>query len=140
VARGSAELLDKFGFLNRRLIQTVEERMHHARRDLVRYSPINALNRYQDRLELASVNVSRRRQHITNCIERLLAANNYKVKELKEKLYALGPDNVMARGFSVLRTLDGKIVTRAENLNVGDRVQALLRSGKITLKVESIEK
>jgi len=70
----------------------------------------------------------------------LLAANNYKVKELKEKLYALGPDNVMARGFSVLRTLDGKIVTRAENLNVGDRVQALLRSGKITLKVESIEK
>ncbi len=140
VARGSAELLDKFGFLNRRLIQTVEERMHHARRDLVRYSPINALNRYQDRLELASVNVSRRRQHITNCIERLLAANNYKVKELKEKLYALGPDNVMARGFSVLRTLDGKIVTRAENLTVGDRVQALLRSGKITLTVESIEK
>lgn len=140
VARGSAELLEKFAFLNRRLIQTVEERMHHARRDLVRYSPVNALNRYQDRLELASVNVSRRRQHITNCIEKLLASNNHKVKQLREKLYALGPDNVMSRGFSVLRTLDGKIITQAENLKVGDKVEALLRSGKITLTVESIEK
>jgi len=140
VARGSAELLDKFSFLNRRLVQTIEDRMHHARRDLVRYSPVNALNRYQDRLELASVNVSRRRLHITNRVEKLLVAGHHRLKELREKLHALGPENVMARGFSVLRTMkDGKIITRAENLQVGDKVEALLRSGKITLTVESIE-
>ncbi len=139
VARGSAELLEKFSHLNRRMMQSIEERMHYARRELTRFSPINALNRYQDRLELASVNVSRRRQHITNRVERLLANSTHRFCELREKLHALGPDNVMSRGFSVLRTGEGKIITRAQDLKVGDMVEALLRSGKVKLKVESID-
>lgn len=140
VARGSAELLEKFGFLNRRLSQTIEDRLHQSRRDLLRLSPVNALNRYQDRLELASVNVASRRMHITNRIERLLARSTHTFSELREKLHALGPDNVMKRGFSVLRTREGKIITRADDLKPGDTVEALLRSGKVILKVESVER
>jgi exodeoxyribonuclease VII large subunit len=139
VAKGSAELLEKFSYLNRRMMQSIEERMHYARRELTRFSPVNALNRYQDRLELASVNVSRRRQHITNRVERLLDNSTHRFNELREKLHALGPDNVMSRGFSVLRTTEGKIITKAQDLKVGDMVEALLRSGKVKLKVESIE-
>ena len=110
VARGSIELLDKWTNLHRTLMQTMESRLLMARRELVRLSPINALSRYQGRLELAAVNVSRRRQHLTHRMERILDARRHKLSELSEKLQALGPSNVFARGFSIMRTVSGRVV------------------------------
>jgi len=137
VAKGSIELLDKWTNLHRRLNQSMGDRILHARRELLRLSPINALNRYQDRLELASVNVARRRQHLTNRIERIVEGRGHKLKQLSEKLQALGPDNVLARGFSVLRTREGKVIFKASDLAAGDQVEVLLQSGKVLLKVEA---
>jgi exodeoxyribonuclease VII large subunit len=138
VARGSLELLDKWTNLHRTLLQAMDGRLLEARRELLRLSPLNALNRYQGRLELAAVNVARRRQHITNRIERLLDARQHKLRELTETLQALGPQNVFARGFSVMRTRAGQVVFKSSDLSVGDRVEVLLQSGKVNLQVESI--
>lgn len=137
VAKGSIELLDKWTNLHRMLNQSIGEKVLHARRELLRLSPINALNRYQDRLELASVNVSRRRQHLTNRMERILDSRTHRLRQLSEKLHALGPSNVMARGFSVLRTAEGKVIFKASDLHPGDQVEVLLQNGKVILKVES---
>jgi exodeoxyribonuclease VII large subunit len=139
VARGSIELLDRWTSLHRHLLQNIEGRLVNARRELVRLSPINALNRYQSRLELAAVNVERRRQHITNRIERLLDAKRHKLHQLSEKLQALGPENVFARGFSVMRSLDGHLITDASSLRPGQDLEILLQKGKAIVKVERTE-
>jgi exodeoxyribonuclease VII large subunit len=137
VAKGSIELLDKWTNLHRMLNQSIGDKLLRARRELTRLSPINALNRYQDRLALASVNVSRRKQHLTNRIERILDSRMHRLSQLSQKLQALGPSNVMARGFSVLRTKEGKVIFKAADLHPGDQVEVLLQSGKVNLKVES---
>jgi exodeoxyribonuclease VII large subunit len=137
VAKGSIELLDKWTNLHRMLNQSIGDKLLRARRELTRLSPINALNRYQDRLALASVNVSRRKQHLTNRIERILDSRMHRLSQLSQKLQALVPSNVMARGFSVLRTKEGKVIFKAADLHPGDQVEVLLQSGKVNLKVES---
>lgn len=138
VAKGSAELLDKWDSLHRRLYQSIDERLTFARRELVRLSPQHALERYQDRLALAAANVVRSRLHFTNRIERLLAEKKHRYQELNETLNALGPQNVMSRGFSVLRTEEGKVITSAADLKVGDTVEAMLKQGRIKLRVEAV--
>lgn len=138
VARGSAELLDKWSYLQRHLLQNIDERMSFARRELMRLSPQHALSRYQDRLALAAANVVRSRLHLTTRIDKLLAEKRHRFQELNETLAALGPKNVMARGFSVLRTSDGRVLTNAADIQVGDTVEALLKQGRITLKVEAV--
>ncbi|MBS1989170.1 MAG: exodeoxyribonuclease VII large subunit [Cyanobacteria bacterium SZAS LIN-3] len=137
VARGSIELLDKWNNLHRQLNSSMEQKLLHARRELLRLSPINALNRYQNRLELAAVNISRRKQHLTNRIDRLLDARRHRLAQATEKLHALGPQNVMARGFSVVRTRQGQVIFSASQLQIGDEVEVLLQNGKLLLKVES---
>jgi len=137
VARGSIELLDKWTHLHRQLNNSLDQKLLQARRELVRLSPINALNRYQNRLELAAVNISRRKQHLTNRIDRLLDARRHRLVQASEKLQALGPKNVMSRGFSVMRTEDGAVVYSADQLQIGQEVEVLLQSGRVTLKVES---
>jgi exodeoxyribonuclease VII large subunit len=138
VARGSAELLEKWDSLQRRLFQSIDERMTFARRELVRLSPQHALERYQDRLALAAANVVRSRVHLTNRIDRLLADKRHRFQELHETLAALGPKNVMSRGFSVIRDSHGKVLTSAADIKVGDTLEALLKQGRVTLRVESV--
>lgn len=137
VAKGSIELLDKWNNLHRMLNQSISDKLVSARRELIRLSPINALNRYQSRLELAAVNISRRKQHLTNRMDRILDARKHRLSQLSEKLQALGPHNVLSRGFSVLRTAEGKVIFTASQLKPGDQVEVLLQSGKAVLKVES---
>jgi len=80
VARGSAELLEKWSFLNIRLLGSMTDRLTRARRMIERLSPANALNRYADRLALAQVNLARRKQHMINRIERLVQAQSSRRK------------------------------------------------------------
>jgi exodeoxyribonuclease VII large subunit len=139
VAKGSVELLQRWAFLNVRLLGSISERFRRARLVLERLSPLNALNRYQDRLELAQVNVLRRRQFLLNSMERLLQSITHRRDELHEKLLALGPVNVLARGFSVLRTIEKAVIFSAEQVQKGDTLEAVLHCGRLTLKVESVD-
>jgi len=110
-----------------------------ARRMIERLSPANALNRYADRLALAQVNLARRKQHMINRIERLVQAQSSRRKELFQELQALGPKNVLTRGFSVLRHSDGRVIRSIADLKCGDIVEAILSKGKVKLKVEAVE-
>lgn len=139
VARGSAELLEKWSFLNIRLLGSMTDRLTRARRMIERLSPANALNRYADRLALAQVNLARRKQHMINRIERLVQAQSSRRKELFQELQALGPKNVLTRGFSVLRHSDGRVIRSIADLKCGDIVEAILSKGKVKLKVEAVE-
>jgi exodeoxyribonuclease VII large subunit len=139
VARGSAELLEKWSFLNIRLLGSMTDRLIRARRMIERLSPANALNRYADRLALAQVNLARRKQHMINRIERLVQAQSSRRKELFQELQALGPKNVLTRGFSVLRHSDGRVIRSIADLKCGDIVEAILSKGKVKLKVEAVE-
>lgn len=139
VARGSAELMEKWQFLKKHLRSSMEEKIAFAERELLRLSPASALSRYQGRLDLAYANILSRRQHLITSIDKLFASRQYELGKLRERLSDLGPGNVLARGFSIVRRAGGEVFTSASELKVGESVEALFKSGKATMTVEHIE-
>jgi exonuclease VII large subunit len=56
---------------------------------------------------------------------------------LSEKLLALSPDNVLKRGYSVVRKLPSqKVVTDAEVLKSGERVQITFSRGEADATID----
>lgn len=139
VARGLVELLDKWSYLSTRLIETIEDMVLSSERELVRLSPMNALNRYESRLDLALANVQRNKQTLTGSVDRLFSRKEHELIKLQERLKDLGPSSVLNRGFSILRSLDGALIVDVRNIKPGDKLEALLKSGKAQVVVESCQ-
>jgi exodeoxyribonuclease VII large subunit len=57
---------------------------------------------------------------------------------LAAKLESLSPLNVLARGYSLTRTLpERRLVHSVEQVHIGDNVEIVLRDGRLTARVES---
>lgn len=139
VARGRAELLDKWSFLNNQLLSRTDTRLTAYRAQLLRLNPNHALLRYQERLKRNQLKVKHCRESIMFSITHSLSKAKHRLTQNHEKLLALGPKNVLNRGFAIIRSEDGNIVRDTASLTVGDRLVATLSNGRAILKVESIE-
>ena len=58
---------------------------------------------------------------------------------LTAKLDALSPLKVLARGYSVVLTSDGRVVQRAGQVQIGDQVDIKLHQGSFTASVTQIQ-
>lgn len=139
VARGRAELLEKWTNLNRRLLHSMQQRMSNARIRLQKLDPRHALYRHAERLKKIKLQLESKKA-------RLLKAMDYKVINWKhrlhrghEKLLALSALNVLERGFSILQKDDGTIVRNAKDVSAGEIITGRLSSGKLRLRVEEVE-
>ena len=75
-----------------------------------------------DRLQIP---ISRRLDRDRNRLERVSAA-----------LSALSPQATLARGFSITRDAEGKVITSATHVKRGDRILTQLAEGEIESKAE----
>ena len=99
-------------------------------------SPEKSLLRYQDRLRHLSSRVSFARQLMTDKVEHRIATSRHRWWQQSQKLNALGPQQVLGRGFSVIRKEDGTIVRDFQSVKTGDRLEALLESGRLIIEVK----
>jgi len=139
VAKGTVELMDKWGLLDRRLNSLMTERLAGVRRKVERLSPLNSLLRYQERLKHLTLRVLSFRQTLNSRLSMQIAAAQHRLKTSREKLTALGPLNVLSRGFAVLRKNDKSVVRSFCDVKPGDTLEALLHEGKLKIKIESID-
>jgi exodeoxyribonuclease VII large subunit len=51
---------------------------------------------------------------------------------MKKLLETLGPDAVLARGFSLTTDADGRTITDAEKVRAGDKLVTRLAKGSVT--------
>jgi len=140
VARGASELSEKWNFLSRRLLGAIDEKLATAERELIRLSPLHALGRYEGRLDLSLANVQRNKQILTGSIDRLLAKQEHQFLKLRERLKDLGPGSVLSRGFSILRSLEGNVISDAGDLKAGDKVEAIFKVGRVKMTVDSVDR
>jgi exodeoxyribonuclease VII large subunit len=139
VARGTVELTDKWGILNRRLNSQIAEKLTSVRRQVERLSPLNSLIRYSERLKRLQEKVISERQTLNSRLNMQIASHQHRLKTSREKLSALGPLNVLSRGFSVLRKADKTVVRSFSEVKPGETLEALLSDGKLKIKIESVE-
>lgn len=96
---------------------------------LARYHPVKVLADAGHRTELIA---HRMKQTIAHRLERL----SDKVRSNEQSLRTLGPDGVLARGFSYTMDASGAVVTDASQLKTGDKLVTRLANGSVASRVE----
>ncbi len=135
VGSGRQELLDRWGNFNRRLHNTIDNRVGQARIAFERLSPKQAILRYEGKIKHLSLNVANLKARLISRMAAIYTQNYHRFEQCQHKLANLGPVNVLKRGFAILRKLDGDIVKSAASMNKGDTVEALLSNGKLIMTV-----
>ena len=71
-----------------------------------------------------------------NAVERRLNDSKRDLHTLAQRLDALSPLATLKRGYSISRKTDGAVLTDAEQVSVGDRIEVQLAHGHLACRVE----
>jgi exodeoxyribonuclease VII large subunit len=69
-------------------------------------------------------------------ILRRMERDTGRLERVRTALSAISPQATLARGFSITRTAEGKVVTQASQVKPGDRIMTQLAEGEIESKSE----
>jgi exodeoxyribonuclease VII large subunit len=87
------------------------------------------------RIEAAREALAQNRRHLAAAAKHHLAQMQERFVGLTARLEALSPLAVIARGYSVVRTANGKLVRRTEQVADGDLIEARMPDGWIRATV-----
>ena len=114
---------DRFDALKTRL-QDLETRLSPTRRK----DAIYQLHQTLDTLDLAC----------RSAIGQKLANGERDLHTLAHRLNALSPLATLERGYSISRKTDGEVLSSAEQVSIGDRVEIQLADGHLACRVEEL--
>ena len=60
------------------------------------------------------------------------------MKRVEAELRALGPYNILERGYVIARSEDGRLVTRAANVNPKEILELTFTDGKVETETRSV--
>lgn len=130
------------------LLDETETRLNLQLQTLIKQKKQN-LNLIQEKLVALSpaTKLKHRRQIIQQLTQRLYGQTQAKLKQhqqhllhLQRQLTLLSPKHILDRGYAVLTTDKGQLVTTVEQLQIGDSLMAALQDGKLHLTLNQIKK
>ena len=77
------------------------------------------------------------RDSIARSARYLFSAHKNKLLEIEKALKLLSPQNTLARGYAIAKTLDGKVVTSIKLVGIGDQIGVKLADGRLSTIVKS---
>ena len=107
----------------------------------------NQLQHLQDRLRRLPLDrqlrqeqkaIAQKRQQLIQCTSRRLSQATQHCEFLRQKLATLDPENVLKRGYAVVRSPNGSIARSAANLAPGQELQIQLGEGQVKVKVTEL--
>ena len=82
--------------------------------------------------------IAQKRQQLLQCTSRRLSQATQHCEFLQQKLATLDPENVLKRGYAVVRSENGMIARSTANLVPGQELQIQLGEGQVKAKVTEI--
>ena len=149
-----AQCGERMGQLFRRRMAEKQSMLRHQSERLARAHPRRKLQNWQQRLDDLHNDLSRclkqrarhsaiLLQHLWERLHRIRPSYSLKqrreqLRQLERRLNALGPEQVLARGYSI--TMDagaGKVLRDAKKVKPGQKLKTRLKTGEIISKVEA---
>jgi exodeoxyribonuclease VII large subunit len=124
---------DMLGRLNRALRNSMLQ--HHSRmkwriEKLYANSPLDQIANYKDKLK-------QKYDNLFIYIKIQLDKKRFKLRELSAKLYTLNPDAILARGYSITRTIPDAIVIRdPEEVFINQELEVMVARGAFICSVK----
>ena len=131
-AQRADDMVDRLNGLIQQLVAAGHERVHTVQRDLSGLNPILTIKE-----GLATVpQVSKRLEGQMGVI---LARHRYRIHAMLAQLNTLSPLAVLGRGYSILQTVpEGQVLHRANDVEIGDELEAHLASGRLNCRVTRV--
>ncbi len=118
-----------FKFIFNTIHQT-RERLSWRVERLYSNSPKNYIIKYNQELD-------KNKNKLLNLLDSFLIKKQFMVKETTAKLVALNPTAILARGFSITRTIPSKTVVRDSRLvQIGQELEVLVAKGSLRCRVK----
>ncbi len=105
--------------------------IEHKKTALLRHSPQNYVDNLRVRCDKASMTMDA-------AVRRSLAEKSKEFSSLCAKLDAMSPLKILARGYSIA-TKDGCVVSDTESVEKGDKIDVLVKNGKLECEVLSVK-
>lgn len=103
----------------------MEERLAGRQTTLERFRPERLLSEAAHRLDLVA-------HRLSAAIRQKLEREDDRVRNMRKLVKTLGPEAVLARGFSLTTDASGKAITDASRVRVGDMLITKLANGKVS--------
>jgi exodeoxyribonuclease VII large subunit len=124
---------DQVGRLQRTVIRDLQvrrERLSWRVKKLFADSPLEAVQHHKAKIELIS-------SKILNFIHKNYIVKKSRLNAAAGKLSTLGPPAVLARGYSITRSLpDGRVVRDSRQVDIGQVLRVIVAKGSLTCKIE----
>ncbi len=160
VVRPKADLEDMLRTFQRRIRQQLEHTALQLRTRLIRAAhsyvfrePRHLLRQHRQTVQTLRFRLAtalrgeyiERQQRVDEAQSALLTQVRTRTREqrlhlerLAAQLRALGPQAVLERGYSITRTTDGRVVTKATEVKAGQELETLLAEGTITSVAKNV--
>jgi exodeoxyribonuclease VII large subunit len=113
-----------------RSIKQRHERLEWLKNRLYANSPFIPVKIAKDKVEQI-------RYNMFVSLNKILDEKRFRLREQSVRLYALSPTAILARGYSITRTIpDAKIVKDSRTVNVGQSVEVMLGKGFLICRVK----
>ena len=131
--REQSQRVDERELLLRSLIR---RRLQHQRRDIdlqaLRLRGSTPLSRLQSSRQAITV----QRLELRRRVARRVQVQQQRLSELQTALRTLSPLSVLERGYAIISDANGRVVSKSDDVQVGDALQARLRSGQLDVTVQ----
>ena len=131
-AQQTDDMVDRLREMVQQLLTSGRERVHEARRDLSGLNPMLAIKQ-----GLATVPQFSKR--LEGQMGTMLAQHRHRIYATLAQLNTLSPLAILGRGYSILQTVPaGQILHRANDVEVGQELEAQLASGRLNCTVTRV--
>jgi exodeoxyribonuclease VII large subunit len=131
------EVRRNLGEYHARLREGIIRRLQFARQAVDHYASRPALKRPLQRLRDLEQRLDETADRLALAASRRIQKSNEKLAALAARLESLSPLNTLARGYSLTRTPDGKLLRDAAEAKPGDVIVTRLATGELTSRVEA---
>lgn len=131
-AQRTDDRVDRLREMVQQLLMAGRERVHGVQRDLSGLNPILAIKQ-----GLATVPQFSKR--LEGQMRVMLAQHRHRIHATLAQLNTLSPSAILGRGYSILQTVPaGQILHRANDVRVGQELEAQLASGRLSCTVTQV--
>ena len=131
-AQRTDDMVDRLREMVQQLLRAGRERVHGVQRDLSGLNPILAIKQ-----GLATVPQFSKR--LEGQMGVMLAQHRHRIHATLAQLNTLSPLAILGRGYSILQTIPaGQILHRANDVGVGQELEAQLASGRLSCTVTQV--
>ena len=127
----AADVLAGLEGASSRLTMLMQSRLVGAQRELQSLADRRVFTRPLDRIAAAAADLDDRQQRLLSAINHRVVDSRSELQGLAGRLDALSPLGVLARGYSLTRTEDGRVVQAASDVASGDEIETTLADGTI---------